>query len=149
MIHVRICTFSREKSTAIATATQPSRCGTPSKAALSLARLCSGRPRLHRSRIWVARLSCLPGSAFSGQAFHRVAQQVSEHDLEQAQVAIAKAAVTCFDLATDVLAFDTTNFDTPIATQTSGELARRGHAKSKRSDLRVVGLGLLVSETGP
>ena len=95
----------------------------------------------------VARLSCLPGAAFSGQAFHRVAQQVSEYDLEQAQVAIAKAAVARFDLATDVLAFDTTNFDTHIATQTPGALARRGHAKSKRNDLRVVGLGLLVSET--
>ena len=47
-----------------------------------------------------------------------------------------------------MLAFDTTNFDTHIATVTPGELARRGHAKSKRSDLRVVGLGLLVSETG-
>ena len=96
----------------------------------------------------VPRLSCLPGSAFSGQAFHRVAQQVTERDLERAQVAISKAAVARFDLSTDVLAFDTTNFDTHIATLTAGELARRGHAKSKRSDLRVVGLGLLVSETG-
>src|ERR1700694_1205954 len=96
----------------------------------------------------VPRLSCLPGSAFSGQAFHRVAQQVTEHDLEQAQVAISKAAVARFELSTDVLAFDTTNFDTHIDTMTPGELARRGHAKSKRSDLRVVGLGLLVSETG-
>lgn len=47
-----------------------------------------------------------------------------------------------------MLAFDTTNFDTPIATTTPGELARRGRAKSKRSDLRVVGLAALVSETG-
>jgi len=93
------------------------------------------------------RLSCLPGSAFSGQAFHRVARQVTERALEQAQVAIAQAAVARFELATDVLAFDTTNFDTHIATLTAGELARRGHAKSKRRDLRVVGLGLLVSET--
>lgn len=96
----------------------------------------------------VPRLSCLPGAAFSGQAFHRVAQQVTEHTLEQAQVAISQAAVARFNLSTDVLAFDTTNFDTHIATLTPGELARRGHAKSKRSDLRVVGLGLLVSETG-
>ncbi len=94
------------------------------------------------------RVSCLPGSAFTGQAFHRVAQQVTEHDLEQAQVAIAKAAVTHFELSADVLAFDTTNFDTHINTLTPGELARRGHAKSKRKDLRVVGLGVLVSETG-
>lgn len=41
-----------------------------------------------------------------------------------------------------------TNFDTHIPTVTPGELARRGHAKSKRADLRVVGLGVLVSETG-
>jgi hypothetical protein len=96
----------------------------------------------------VARVSCLPGAAFSGQAFHRVAQQVTDRQLEQAQVAIAQAAVARFELSTDVLAFDTTNFDTHIATTTPGALARRGHAKSKRRDLRVVGLGLLVSETG-
>jgi hypothetical protein len=96
----------------------------------------------------VARVSCLPGPAFSGQAFHRVAQQVTDRQLEQAQVAIGKAVVARFELSTDVLAFDTSNFDTHIATGTPGALARRGHAKSKRRDLRVVGLGLLVSETG-
>ena len=53
-----------------------------------------------------------------------------------------------FELSADVLAFDTTNFDTHIDTLTPGELAQRGHAKSKRKDLRVVGLGVLVSETG-
>jgi len=94
------------------------------------------------------RISCLPGSAFTGQAFHRIAQQVTEQELEAAQVAIARAAISRFELSADVLAFDTTNFDTHIATTTPGELARRGHAKSQRSDLRVVGLGLLVSETG-
>jgi len=96
----------------------------------------------------VARVSCLPVTVFTGQAFHRVAQQVTDRQLEQVQVAIAKAAVARFELSTDVLAFDTTNFDTHIATVTPGELARRGHAKSKRNDLRVVGLGVLVSETG-
>jgi len=96
----------------------------------------------------VPRLSCLPGAAFSGQAFHRVAQQVTADALEKSQVAISKAAVARFGLSADVLAFDTTNFDTHIDTLTPGELARRGHAKSKRSDLRIVGLGLLVSETG-
>lgn len=119
--------------------------------AVAIQRACAPGPKRDLGEFLdasVPRLSCLPGSAFSGQAFHRVAQQVSEHDLEQAQVAIAKAVVTRFDLSTDVLAYDTTNFDTHIATLTTGTLARRGHAKSKRSDLRVVGLGLLVSETG-
>lgn len=119
--------------------------------AVAIQRACAPGPKCDLGQFLdgsVPRLSCLPGSAFSGQAFHRVAQQVSDDVLEQAQVAIAKAAVARFGLSTDVLAFDTTNFDTHIATLTGGELARRGHAKSKRSDLRVVGLGVLVSETG-
>src|SRR5437762_4627307 len=43
------------------------------------------------------------------------------------------------------LCFDCTNFDTFIDRRTTAELAQRGHAKSKRIDLRVVGLALLVS----
>ena len=119
--------------------------------AVAIQRACAPGPKRELGEFLDAslpRLSCLPGSAFTGQAFHRVAQQVTDEQLEQAQVAIANAAVARFELSADVLAFDTTNFDTHIDTQTPGELARRGHAKSKRGDLRVVGLGLLVSETG-
>ena len=119
--------------------------------AVAIQRACSPGPKRDLAEFLDAslpRVSCLPGSAFTGQAFHRVASQVTEHDLEQAQVAIAKAAVTHFELSADVLAFDTTNFNTHIDTLTPGELARRGHAKSKRKDPRVVGLGVLVSETG-
>jgi hypothetical protein len=119
--------------------------------AVAIQRACSPGPKRDLAKFLdasVPRVSCLPGSAFTGQAFHRLAQAVSDRQLEQAQVAIAKAAVARFELSTSVLAFDTTNFDTHIATVTPGELARRGHAKSKRSDLRVVGLGLLVSESG-
>jgi hypothetical protein len=119
--------------------------------AVAIQRACAPGPKRDLADFLdgsVARLSCLPASAFTGQAYHRVAQQVGDEQLEQAQIAIAKAAVERFELSADVLAFDTTNFDTHIATVTPGELARRGHAKSKRSDLRVVGLGVLVSETG-
>ena len=119
--------------------------------AVAIQRACSPGPKRDLAEFLdgtVPRLSCLPSSAFTGQAYHRVARQVTDEQLEQAQIAIAKAAVARFELSADVLAFDTTNFDTHIATVTPGELARRGHAKSKRSDLRVVGLGVLVSETG-
>jgi hypothetical protein len=119
--------------------------------AVAIQRACSPGPKRDLGEFLDAslpRVSCLPGSAFTGQAFHRVAQQVTEDDLEQAQLAISKAAVARFELSADVLAFDTTNFDTYIDSLTPGELARRGHAKSKRKDLRVVGLGVLVSETG-
>src|SRR3984885_13061246 len=119
--------------------------------AVAIQRACAPGPKRDLAEFLdgaVPRLSCLPSAAFRGQVYHRVAQQVTDEQLEQAQIAIAKAAVARFELSADVLAFDTTNFDTPIATVTAGELARRGHAKSKRSDLRVVGLGVLVSETG-
>lgn len=96
----------------------------------------------------VPRLSCLPAARFTGQAFHRAATEVTVAQLERAQLALAHAAVERFGLSAEVLAFDSTNFDTHIATTTAGELARRGRAKSKRHDLRVVGLGVLVSETG-
>ena len=119
--------------------------------AVALQRVCAAGPKRDLPQFLEESLplvSCLRASAFTGQAFHRIGQAVTERELEVAQVALAKAAVGRFKLSTDVLAFDTTNFDTHIATTTAGELARRGHAKSKRNDLCVVGLGLLVSETG-
>jgi transposase len=119
--------------------------------AVAVQRACEPAAKRHLAAFLescVARVSCLPSSAFSGQAFHRLAAQVTEEQLEKAQIEIARAVIRHFKLLTDVLAFDTTNFDTHIATTTPGELARRGNAKSKRKDLRVVGLAVLVSETG-
>jgi hypothetical protein len=119
--------------------------------AVAVQRACAPAGKCHLAAFLetcLPRVSCLPASAFTGQVFHRLAAQVTDERLEKAQIEIARAAAERFELSTDVLAFDTTNFDTHIATTTKGELARRGHAKSKRSDLRVVGLAALVSETG-
>jgi transposase len=119
--------------------------------AVALQRVCAAGPKRDLAQFLeesLPRVSCLNASKFTGQAFHRIAQRTTDEQLEAAQIALAQAAVGRFKLSTNVLAFDTTNFDTHIATTTAGELARRGHAKSKRSDLRVVGLGVLVSETG-
>lgn len=119
--------------------------------AVAVQRACEPAAKCHLPAFLeacVPRVSCLPAAAFTGQAFHRLAAQVTDEKLERAQVEIARAVVRRFELSADVLAFDTTNFDTHIATTTPGELARRGHAKSKRRDLRVVGLAALVSETG-
>jgi len=119
--------------------------------AVAVQRACAPAAKRHLAAFLescLPRVSCLPAAAFSGQAFHRLAAQATYEQLEKAQIEIARAAVRRFELSADVLAFDTTNFDTHIATTTPGELARRGHAKSKRKDLRVVGLAALVSETG-
>src|SRR5438046_1157414 len=45
----------------------------------------------------------------------------------------------------EALFYDTTNFDTFLSSENPAKLAQRGHAKSKRTDLRIVGLALLVS----
>jgi len=119
--------------------------------AVAVQRACAPAGKCHLSAFLggsIPRVSCLPAEGFTGQEFHRLAKVADDAHLETAQLELARAAVSRFKLGTDVLAFDTTNFDTHIATMTPGELARRGHAKSKRSDLRVVGLGVLVSETG-
>jgi hypothetical protein len=119
--------------------------------AVAVQRACAPAAKCHLAAFLetcLPRVSCLPASAFTGQAFHRLAAQVTDERLEKAQIEIARAAAERFALSADVRAFDTTNFDTHIATTTKGELARRGHAKSKRSDLRVAGLAALVSETG-
>ena len=119
--------------------------------AVAVQRACAPAAKRHLAAFLdscLPRVSCLSSSEFSGQVFHRLATQATDEQLERAQIGIARAAVRRFQLSVDVLAFDTTNFDTHIATTTRGELARRGHAKSKRRDLRVVGLAALVSETG-
>ena len=118
--------------------------------AVAVQRACDPGPKTELASFLASclpRVSCLPEEAFTGLAFHRLAKKVTDEDLERVQISLARRIVERFALQTDVLAFDTTNFDTHIATTTPGELARRGHAKSKRRDLRVVGLGLLVSET--
>src|SRR5271154_2877109 len=119
--------------------------------AVAVQRACEPAGKCHLAAFLescVPRVSCLPASTFTGQEFHRLASQVTYEQLQKAQIKITRSIIRRFELSTDVLAFHTTNFDTHIATTTPGELARRGHAKSKRSDLRLVGLGLLVSETG-
>jgi hypothetical protein len=68
-------------------------------------------------------VSCLSAKSFTGQEFHRLAATATDAQLETAQIELARAAVSKFDLGTNVLAFDTTNFDTYIATTTEGAAA--------------------------
>ncbi len=98
--------------------------------------------------------SCLPrfctlrNALFTGQTFHRVTRAFTQESYDKVQLAIAAAACKSYRLKTDVLAYDTTNFDTFIDSTTKSSLARRGHAKSKRADLKVVGLALMTSSSG-
>ena len=81
-------------------------------------RACAPAAKRHLATFLEAclpRISCLPAVAFTDRGFHRWAAQVTAEQLEKAQIEIARAAVRRFQLSADVLAFDTTNFDTHIA----------------------------------
>lgn len=81
----------------------------------------------------------------SGQRFHDHANRLNRDTIRAIQVRLATEIVRVFGVSTSSVAFDCTNFDTFIESTTRGRLAKRGHAKSKRKDLRLVGLALAVS----
>ena len=74
---------------------------------------------------------------------------LDEAALRTAERAITSRMVGEFGLDLSGLALDMTNFATFIdSTNTRAPIAQRGHAKQKRTDLRLVGLGLVVSRDG-
>lgn len=70
--------------------------------------------------------------------------------LKQEHIAAIEADLTAkivkeFEIDLECLLYDATNFFTYVDTNTECKLPQRGHCKSKRNDLRIVGLALLVS----
>ena len=58
---------------------------------------------------------------------------------------LVKRILDTYQIDTSKLIYDATNFFTYIDTTQESDLAKRGHCKSKRNDLRIVGLSLMVS----
>ena len=74
---------------------------------------------------------------------------VSLEQLDQISHRIALRLVELSGVNISAVALDMTNFATFIATANDkAALAQRGKAKQKRSDLRLVGLGLVVTRDG-
>jgi transposase len=82
---------------------------------------------------------------FSAQRFWDNMELLTEDKIEAISQALSRRLIETFRLDLSSLVFDCTNFDTFLDTENSSQLAQRGHAKSKRTDLRIVGLALLVS----
>ena len=62
---------------------------------------------------------------------------------------VVTAMVETFALDLSGLVLDMTNFATYIdSANSAATIAQRGHAKQKRTDLRLIGLGLVVSVDG-
>ena len=74
---------------------------------------------------------------------------VSEQQLEEISEKIAVRIVQLSGIDVSSVALDMTNFATFIATANGkAPVAQRGKAKQKRTDLRLVGLGLVVTRDG-
>jgi transposase len=84
-------------------------------------------------------------SAFTAQNFWNNISKISEEALEDMENEILTKTLEVYDIDVSNLIYDATNYFTYIDTKQESELAKRGHRESKRNDLRVVGLSLMVS----
>ena len=95
------------------------------------------------------RFARVPASALDHRRFWDAMHAVSEQQLEEISEKIAVRIVQLSGIDVSSVALDMTNFATFIATANGkAPVAQRGKAKQKRTDLRLVGLGLVVTRDG-
>lgn len=82
----------------------------------------------------------------SSQRFWDHMELIDEEAIPEMEADITRALLDHYDLDLRLLVYDTTNFSTFIDTFNQRcSVAKRGHSKAKRSDLRQVNLALMVS----
>ena len=95
------------------------------------------------------RFTKVPVTATDHRRFWDAMDVLDTKKIAAAERAISTAMVTEFGLDLSGLALDMTNFATFIdSANDRAPIAQRGHAKQKRNDLRLVGLGLVVTRDG-
>lgn len=95
------------------------------------------------------RFTKIPAKVLDHRRFWDAMHGVSLEELAVIEERIAAAMVAEFDLDISALALDMTNFATYIdSANEKAPIAQRGKAKQKRADLRLVGLGLVITRDG-
>lgn len=95
------------------------------------------------------RFTKIPASVLDHRRFWDAMHAVALQDLEEISRRIAVRIVRASGVDASSVALDMTNFATFIDTANQkAPVAQRGKAKQKRSDLRLVGLGLVVTRDG-
>ncbi len=101
------------------------------------------------ARTAAPRFTRIPASVCDHRRFWDAMHAVPLEALEEISQAIAVAIVAASGLDCSSVALDMTNFATFIDTgNEKAPIAQRGKAKQKRTDLRLVGLGLVVTRDG-
>jgi transposase len=91
----------------------------------------------------------LPAAALDHRRFWDAMDHISETQLAEIERRVVTEMVKTFEVDLSGLVLDMTNFATYIDSGNDrAPIAQRGHAKQKRRDLRLVGLGLVVSVDG-
>lgn len=85
------------------------------------------------------------GAQLSSQAFWNHMDRVGEADIQVIETKLSQRLIHDLKLDLRTLVYDGTNFFTYINTNNPATLPARGHNKQKRTDLRQVNLGMLVS----
>jgi transposase len=91
------------------------------------------------------RLMGIKPNQLSPQAFWNHMDRLTAEILVDIENDLLVKLVNEFKIDLGCLLYDATNFYTYINTQTESDLARRGHNKQKRNDLRQVSLGMMTS----
>jgi transposase len=95
------------------------------------------------------RFTRIPASVLDHRRFWDAMHAVELSGLDEISQAIALRIVDLFGLDCSSVALDMTNFATFIDTANGkAPIAQRGKAKQKRTDLRLAGLGLVVTRDG-
>ena len=81
----------------------------------------------------------------SSQGFWNNMSLIDSDTIKRIEDKITLKIIKEYNLGSNILLFDNTNFITYIDSDTPSELAKRGKSKEHRSDLRIVGLSLMVS----
>ena len=91
----------------------------------------------------------LRSGALDHRRFWEAMDAIDEDDLKEIERRIVTQMVETFKVDLSGLVLDMTNFATWIDSGNDrAPIAQRGHSKQKRNDLRIVGLGLVVSTDG-
>ena len=100
-------------------------------------------------RTALVRLAPKPARSLSSQRFWDAMDRLSDEAIAAAETAIVARAIEHYQLELSALVYDTTNFATFVdSANQRNTIARRGHAKGGRRDLRLVGLALCVALDG-
>jgi len=90
----------------------------------------------------------IPPEKLTSQAFWEHMGFLNEEAIERIEKELSSRIIELYDLNTECLLYDITNFYTFIQEHEGNELPKRGKSKAKRFDLNQINLALLVTKDG-